>query len=48
MKLVLLAYSYGNVSCRKIERFARENIVALWLNNAPLIEQLLDLSFPTS
>lgn len=31
MKLVLLAYSYGIVSCRKIERFARENIVAMWL-----------------
>lgn len=31
LKLVLLAYSYGIVSCRKIERFARENIVAMWL-----------------
>ncbi|WP_434737681.1 IS1182 family transposase [Limosilactobacillus sp.] len=31
LKLVLLAYSYGIISCRKIERFARENIVAMWL-----------------
>ena len=31
LKLVLLAYSYGIVSCRKIERFAQENIVAMWL-----------------
>ena len=31
LKLVLLAYSYGIVSSRKIERFARENIVAMWL-----------------
>ncbi|WP_304369648.1 transposase, partial [uncultured Limosilactobacillus sp.] len=31
LKLVLLAYSYGIISCRKIERFARENIVAIWL-----------------
>jgi transposase len=31
LKLVLLAYSYGIISCRKIERFARENLVALWL-----------------
>ncbi|WP_283584423.1 transposase, partial [Limosilactobacillus difficilis] len=31
LKLVLLAYSYGIVSCRKIERFARENVVAMWL-----------------
>lgn len=31
LKLVLLAYSYGVFSCRKIERFARENIVAMWL-----------------
>ena len=31
LKLILLAYSYGIVSCRKIERFARENIVAMWL-----------------
>ena len=31
LKLVLLAYSYGVVSCRKIARFARENIVAMWL-----------------
>ncbi|MCC4342287.1 transposase [Limosilactobacillus reuteri] len=31
LKLVLLAYSYGIVSCRKIEKFARENIVAMWL-----------------
>ena len=29
LKLVLLAYSYGIVSCRKIERFARGNIVAM-------------------
>ena len=31
LKLVLLAYSYGIISCRKIERFARENLVAMWL-----------------
>nr|WP_228068309.1 transposase [Ligilactobacillus murinus] len=31
LKLVLLAYSYGIFSCRKIERFARENVVAMWL-----------------
>lgn len=31
LKLVLLAYSYGIFSCRKIERFAKENIVAMWL-----------------
>ena len=31
LRLVLLAYSYGIVSCLKIERFARESIVALWL-----------------
>lgn len=31
LKLVLLAYSYGLVSCRKIARFARENVVAMWL-----------------
>ncbi len=31
LKLVLLAYSYGIISSRKIERFARENIVAMWL-----------------
>lgn len=31
LKLVLLAYSQGIFSCRKIERFARENIVAMWL-----------------
>ena len=31
LKLVLLDYSYGIISCRKIERFARENIVAMWL-----------------
>ena len=31
LKLVLLAYSYGVISCRKIERFARENLVARWL-----------------
>lgn len=31
LKLVLLAYSYGILSCRKIERFVRENIVAMWL-----------------
>ena len=30
-KLVLLAYSYGIFSCRKIERFARENVVGVWL-----------------
>ncbi len=26
-----MAYSYGIFSCRKIERFARENVVAMWL-----------------
>ncbi|WP_237754734.1 transposase [Limosilactobacillus panis] len=31
LKLVLLAYSYGIIPSRKIERFARENIVAMWL-----------------
>ena len=31
LKLVLLAYSYGIISCWKIERFARENLVAMWL-----------------
>lgn len=31
LKLILLAYSYGITSCRKIERFSRENIVAMWL-----------------
>ena len=31
LKLVLLAYSYGIISCRKIERFARENLVAMWI-----------------
>lgn len=31
LKLILLAYSYGIISCRKIERFARENLVAMWL-----------------
>lgn len=31
LKLVFLAYSYGIFSCRKIERFARENVVAMWL-----------------
>ncbi|WP_327059091.1 transposase [Ligilactobacillus murinus] len=31
LKLVLLAYSYGIFSCRKIERFARENVVGVWL-----------------
>ena len=31
LKLVLLAYSYGIISCRKIERFARENLVVMWL-----------------
>ncbi|WP_288490384.1 IS1182 family transposase, partial [uncultured Limosilactobacillus sp.] len=31
LKLVLLAYSYGLISCRKIARFARENVVAMWL-----------------
>ena len=31
LKLVLLAYSYRIISCRKIERFARENLVAMWL-----------------
>ncbi|WP_047769638.1 transposase, partial [Limosilactobacillus panis] len=31
LKLVLLAYSYGIISSRKIERFARENIVAMCL-----------------
>lgn len=31
LKLVLLAYSYGIFSSRKIERFARENKPAAWL-----------------
>ncbi len=31
LKSVLLAYNYGIIYCRKIERFARENIVAMWL-----------------
>ncbi|AVW03765.1 IS1182 family transposase, partial [Lactiplantibacillus plantarum] len=31
LKLVLLAYSYGIFSSRKIERFARENKPAGWL-----------------
>lgn len=31
LKLLLLAYSYGIFSSRKIERFARENLVAMWL-----------------
>ncbi|KRM96973.1 hypothetical protein FC19_GL000500 [Liquorilactobacillus aquaticus DSM 21051] len=31
VKLVLLAYSYGIFSSRKIERFARENKPASWL-----------------
>lgn len=26
-----MAYSYGIFSCRKIERFARENVVGVWL-----------------
>ena len=31
LKLVLLAYGYGIFSCRKIERFAKENVVAMWI-----------------
>ncbi|KRM84070.1 hypothetical protein FC35_GL000015 [Limosilactobacillus coleohominis DSM 14060] len=31
LKLVLLGYSYGLVSYRKIARFARENVAAMWL-----------------
>lgn len=31
LKLVLLTYSYEIVFCQKIKRFARENIVAMWL-----------------
>ena len=31
LKLVLLTYSYSIFSYRKIERFARENVVAMWL-----------------
>lgn len=36
LKLVLLAYSYGIFSCRKIARFAQENLVARWLTQEQL------------